>query len=930
MIAATIVNDDAGRLDDLAVVLDVFAAFPDGLLAVDPDSLKIVACNRAASDLLGYSSELLRALEITAIESSIENVFYWDEVQCGNYMSMEESAGYYRCADGSVVAIKKRISVIDRAGGAILLIVFSEDKDADVSAEDQLHSSAMLSGTLEATADGILVTRLDGGISNMNHRFTQMWKVPELLINSGDDEAIFLHMQNQFVDSRQYLRALQASTENTDGDSLDTLELKDARVFERFATPLQYDGQMAGFVFSFRDITERQHLVRSLSTKNIELEKASRVKSEFLANMSHEIRTPMNAIIGLSRLCLATDIQEPQRDYVEKIFHAGESLLGIINDVLDFSKIEAGKVAIESIPFRLADVYQRIDQLMRRTAQEKGLQLNLRYHFDGQQLGDQLIGDPLRLGQVLLNLVSNAIKFTESGTVAVSARALTTSEQVVTLEFMVTDSGIGMTSDQRVRLFESFTQADASTTRTYGGTGLGLAICKSLVELMGGNISVRSRPNQGSTFVFSVRCGRTAKSMQQSSQKKSVGWKIATLDDIKGAHLLVVEDNRINQQIAQELLNAAGLQVMIAQNGLEGLALLEQYTFDAILMDMQMPVMDGLEATQVIRSNERYASLPIIAMTANAMADDVERCRVAGMNDHVPKPIDPDYLFNALKKWIPPGKRSPQIHSDQSSGNVLPFVLPAPMFDMSIALKAVAGSYGLLRSLLIIFRRDHRDDGAAIRVALQSSDMNKMQRIVHTLKGIAGSIGAMELFTAAKDLEAFIRNNQELVTESTVEFCISALSRLVAHLDSMDMTMTAREQSSQHPTQPGGGSVTSAKPRLLVIDDDDMILMMLSAVLKENYELVTANNGVSALALAKQQAFDMILLDVTMDEMDGYEVCKRLKAANHTKNTPIVFVTGMDNEEDRQRGLALGACDYLAKPIKRDAVLACVSKNLQR
>jgi PAS domain S-box-containing protein len=407
--------------------------------------------------------------------------------------------------------------------------------------------------------------------------------------------------------------------------------------------------QLLGVLGISRDITERYEAEKAVQEARDFALQASQIKSNFLANMSHEIRTPMNAIIGLSYLAMQTNLTEQQRDYLSKIQLSSNHLLGIINDVLDFSKIEAGKLSITHEEFEFNDVIENLKNLTASKAADKGLKL----FFDIEPRVPKLLnGDALRLGQILINYVGNAIKFTEKGGISVNVQVLTETENTVFLKFSVRDTGIGLTFKEQAYLFQSFQQADNSTSRKYGGTGLGLAISKQLASLMNGDVGVESDIGKGSTFWFTAQLEKSNGCLQT----KKIGGENCkeALKTICNSSILIVEDNDFNQQVLQGLLANCGLGIYIANEGKEAIEMMAQRHFDIVLMDMQMPIMDGVSATIEIRKNPAWHNVPIIAMTANALSQDKDKCLDAGMNDYLVKPIYPEDLYCALLKWILP------------------------------------------------------------------------------------------------------------------------------------------------------------------------------------------------------------------------------------------------------------------------------------
>ncbi|MEO5345113.1 MAG: PAS domain S-box protein [Magnetococcus sp. YQC-9] len=506
---------------------------------------------------------------------------------------------------------------------------------------------------------------------------------------------------------------------------------------------------------------------RELTVAMGKAQAAARVKSDFLANMSHEIRTPMNAIIGMTHLILRTELNDKQRNYIQKVDSAAKSLLGIINDILDFSKIEAGKMSVEQADFSLKVVMEHVNDISILKARDKGLELIFRVP---SSVPDALIGDGMRLGQVLTNLIGNAIKFTEKGRVLVSVSRIADEEDHVWLRFAITDTGIGLTSEQIGKLFQAFSQGDGSTSRKYGGTGLGLSISKRLVELMHGEIGVESETGVGSTFYFTGRFGlrhlhfKDAGTVENAREELSEEIQTA----LRGARLLLVEDHPVNRELALELLALAGIRVEVAVNGEEALAKIDQGAYDGVLMDCQMPVMDGFEATRRIRALEKFASLPILAMTANAMAEDREKCLQCGMNDHIAKPLDVSQLFVTLARWIRRERQGetrraePAIIESSPAASTTSELPELPGVDKAQALKRMGGSVNLLRKMIIRFRESQGEYISRLAERLKTGDLMTAIRDTHTLKGLAANIGAAELAAFAREVEEILKKGGDL------------------------------------------------------------------------------------------------------------------------------------------------------------------------
>lgn len=864
----------------------------------------------------------------------------------------------------------------DAAGKAVRVVGVNVDihdqKVLEAQVAEQLDFQQAL---IDAIPVPLFYKGADGRYIGFNRAYEQSFGVQrETLIGKTVMDLTFLPQSEraQFDDDAQEaLHGVQSVHKEVDMPYADGKIHHTLFWLHGFSRP---DGSPGGAIGTFVDITDRQRAEEELRRAKELAEESTALKSNFLANMSHEIRTPMNAIIGMSHLALKSGLSPRQHDYVSKIQQAGQHLLGVINDILDFSKIEAGKLTVEKQPFVLDRMLESVSDVVGYKAGAKGLELVCDVASD---VPPNLVGDSLRLGQILINFANNAIKFTDSGEISIAVRLLEAAGHRVMLRFEVRDTGIGLTPEQMGRLFQSFQQADTSTTRRYGGTGLGLAICKSLAELMGGEVGADSAFGKGSTFWVSLPLERGAPARvllpppdlrgrrvlvvddnqtaatvlsdmlqamgfevdqahsglealerlrESMAQRRPFGlllldWHMPGMDGvelaghirglgmaevpkmlmitaygredvmraarsqgietvlikpvnasllfdtlmqpqehstfsarrmvtpapaaeelplaIRGAWVLLVEDNELNQMVAVELLQEAGFAVDVAENGQAAIQCIERKAYDVVLMDMQMPIMDGETATRQLRSNPRFARLPIVAMTANAMEADRQRCFAAGMNDHVAKPIEPAALWAALTRWIRPRPGLGQAPSPEAVADGLqdpaaalpadaaPVPPPAvPGLDTALGLQRALGKPGLYAEMLRRFAQGQATVLEDVQQALAVGDVVLAERLAHTLRSVAANIGAQGVADQAQLLEQALRSGQggDGVTGLLVPLA-TALQPLLQALQAWAQQAVAPRPAASTPAAVGGVPALSAGDALqrfrTLLEQDD-------------------------------------------------------------------------------------------------------------
>ncbi len=646
----------------------LFESAKDGILILDAETGMVMDANPFITDLLGYSLEDVKekyVWDLGFFRNIAANKEKFLELQQQDYVRYEDLP--LETAQGKTVQVEF-VSNVYLVGSSRVIQCNIRDISKRKAAEEQLRK---LSLAVEQSPESIVITNVGACIEYANDAFFQatgysraeiIGQNPRILKTGKTPQATYTAMWSTLTQGLTW----QGELHNRKKDGSEYIEFASI-------TPLrQAGGTISHYVAVKEDITEKRrlrieldgyrlHLEDLVAQRTLELvaarqqaETASQAKSTFLANMSHELRTPMNAIMGMTDLILRHMTDATQRDQLNKVKQASHHLLAVINDILDISKIEAEQLILEQINFKLGNVLENLVSMIGQKAAEKGVKLVIDIAPDLANLSVQ--GDPLRIYQILLNLTGNALKFTPAGTISISAAVIEEQLTALLVHFEVMDTGIGIAVEDQQRLFKIFEQGDGSTTRKYGGTGLGLAISKRLVQKMGGNIGVESAPGQGSTFWFTARLGRAPAASGDAVSLAPTFSNDPAEVEIKarfaGSRILLVEDEPINQEVSRGNLEDVGLSVDLAEDGVQALDLARLTHYDLILMDMQMPKMNGVNATRAIRALPGYSQTPILAMTANAFDEDRQVCIEAGMNDHIVKPVDPQRLYQNLIYWL--------------------------------------------------------------------------------------------------------------------------------------------------------------------------------------------------------------------------------------------------------------------------------------